>query len=74
MSPAECHHIAAGAAAPRRLSPSYQRTGTLTIHGYDAMLKASDVWLTPDYATANWPMPQRQAAEDIAHRIVGPDT
>lgn len=46
-----------------------QRTGALTIHGYDAMLKASDVWLTPDYATAGWPMPQRKAAEDIARRI-----
>lgn len=46
-----------------------KRTGKLTIHGYDAMLKASDVWLTPDYAAANWPMPQRQAAEDIAYRM-----
>lgn len=46
-----------------------KRTGVLTIHGYDAMLKASDPWLTADYAAANWPMPQRQAAEDIAHRM-----
>lgn len=46
-----------------------KRTGHLTIHGYDAMLKAGDVWITADYDTAGWPMPQRQAAEDIAHRM-----
>jgi len=46
-----------------------KRDGMLTIHGFDAMLKAGDVWLTADYATANWPMPQRMAVEDIAYRM-----
>lgn len=46
-----------------------KRTGTLAIHGFDAMLKASDVWLTEDYAPVNWPMPQRVAVEDIAYRM-----
>ena len=44
-------------------------TGTLTIHGYDAMRRAGDVWLTNDYAFENWPMSQRDAVEDIAYRM-----
>lgn len=46
-----------------------KRTGHLTIHGFDAMLKASDVWLTSDYDYENWPMQQRAAVEDIAYRM-----
>ncbi len=46
-----------------------KRTGTLTIHGFDAMLKASDIWLTEDYAPVNWPMSQRVAVADIAYRM-----
>lgn len=44
-------------------------TGTLTIHGFDAMLKAGDVWLTPEYNYDNWPKSEREAAEDIAARM-----
>ena len=44
-------------------------TGNLTIHGYDAMRKAGDVWLTADYDRDNWPMSQRAAVEDIAYRM-----
>lgn len=46
-----------------------KRTGHLKIHGFDAMLRANDVWLTPEYDHENWPMPQRAAVEDIAFRI-----
>lgn len=46
-----------------------KRTGKLTIHGFDAMLRASDVWLTPDYSYENWPMSQTAAIEDIASRM-----
>lgn len=42
-------------------------TGALTIHGYDAMRKAGDVWdIDP---AASWPMSERAAAEDIARRM-----
>lgn len=46
-----------------------KRTGQLTIHGFDAMLKAGGVWLTSDYDFDNWPMQQRAAVEDIAYRM-----
>lgn len=46
-----------------------QLTGNLTIHGFDAMRRAMDVWLTPDYNYENWPMPTREAVEDIAYRM-----
>lgn len=46
-----------------------KRSGTLAIHGYDAMRKAGEIWLTEDYDTAHWPMPQREAVEDIAYRM-----
>lgn len=46
-----------------------KRTGSLTITGYDAMLKAESVWLNSDYDTENWPMSQQEAAEDIAYRM-----
>ena len=44
-------------------------TGTLTITGYDAMLKAEQTWLTSDYDTETWPMTQADAVSDIAGRI-----
>ena len=44
-------------------------TDTLTIHGFDAMLKAGAVWLTPDYDYDNWPKTETEAAEDIAARM-----
>lgn len=44
-------------------------TGTLTIHGFDAMLKAGAVWLTQDYIYDNWPKTETEAAEDIAARM-----
>ena len=44
-------------------------TGALTVHGYDAMRRAGDVWLTEDYVFENWPMSQRDAVEDIAWRM-----
>lgn len=46
-----------------------KRTGTLDIVGYDAMLKAEEVWLNDDYIYDNWPMPQSEAVADIAYRI-----
>lgn len=46
-----------------------KRTGTLTITGYDAMLKAEQVWLDSTYANANWPMPQNVAVAEIARRM-----
>lgn len=44
-------------------------TGTLTITGYDAMLKSEQTWLTSDYDTETWPMTQADALSDIAGRI-----
>ncbi len=44
-------------------------TGSLTITGYDAMLKAEQTWITDDYATDMWPMSQADAVADIASRI-----
>lgn len=44
-------------------------TGAMTVKGYDAMLKTEQTWLTPDYDTRNWPMPQADAVADIAARI-----
>lgn len=44
-------------------------TGSLKITGYDAMLKAEQIWLTADYATNVWPMSQADAVADIASRI-----
>ena len=44
-------------------------TGALKITGYDAMLKTEQTWLTADYATDMWPMPQSDAVADIASRI-----
>ena len=44
-------------------------TGLLTLHAYDAMLRAGAVWLDSSYDTLNWPMPAQTAAEDIARRM-----
>lgn len=44
-------------------------TGIVTLHAYDAMLKAGAVWLTSDYDGETWPMPVQQAVEDIARRM-----
>lgn len=45
------------------------RTGFLELHGFDAMRRTGEVWLTADYDFENWPMPAQAAAEDIAGRI-----
>lgn len=44
-------------------------SGILTVTGYDAMLKAENVWLNEDYIYDNWPMPQETAVADIAQRM-----
>lgn len=44
-------------------------TGTLSIHGFDAMLKASAVWLTHDYDFDNWPKTESEAVDDITLRM-----
>jgi len=46
-----------------------KRTGALSIHGFDAMRKAGDIWLTSDYDTENWPMNEAAAVSDIAQRM-----
>lgn len=42
-------------------------TGSLEIHGFDAMRRAGAVWDIDPYA--NWPMPEREAVEDIAAQM-----
>lgn len=42
---------------------------TITLSCYDAMLKAEQAWLTPEYESKNWPMPQKDAVNDIASRM-----
>ena len=42
-------------------------TGTLDIHGFDAMRRSGEVWRIDPYA--NWPMGQREAVEDIARQM-----
>lgn len=44
-------------------------TDSLTITGYDAMLKAESVWLNSNYDIENWPMSQIDAVDDIAYRM-----
>lgn len=44
-------------------------TGVLSVHGYDAMLKAEETWLDSSYDTETWPMPAATAVNDIAARI-----
>ena len=44
-------------------------TGVLSVHGYDAMLKAEETWLDSSYDTKTWPMPAATAVADIAARM-----
>lgn len=44
-------------------------TGILSVHGYDAMLKAEETWLDSSYDTETWPMPAATAVADIAQRM-----
>lgn len=44
-------------------------TGVLSVHGYDAMLKAEETWLDSSYDAENWPMPAADAVADIAQRM-----
>lgn len=46
-----------------------KRTGVMTVLGYDAMLKAEQVWLDSSYDTENWPMPVADAVADICARM-----
>ena len=46
-----------------------RETGVLHIHGYDAMLKAEEVWLDSSYDAKTWPMPAATAVADIAQRM-----
>lgn len=42
---------------------------TLSIHGFDAMLKSGQVWLDQDHTFVNWPLSEWDAVRDIASRI-----
>lgn len=42
-------------------------TGALSLHGFDAMRRAGDVWQIDP--AASWPMSEREAVEDIARRM-----
>lgn len=44
-------------------------TGVLSVHGYDAMLKAEEIWLDSSYDAKTWPMPVATAVADIAARM-----
>lgn len=44
-------------------------TGVLSVHGYDAMLKAEQTWLDSSYDAETWPMPVWTAVNDIARRM-----
>lgn len=44
-------------------------TGVLSVHGYDAMLKAEETWLDSSYDSKTWPMPAATAVADIAARM-----
>jgi hypothetical protein len=44
-------------------------TGVLSVHGYDAMLKAEQTWLDNSYDAETWPMPVWTAVNDIAARM-----
>lgn len=44
-------------------------TGVLSVHGYDAMLKAEETWLDSSYDSKTWPMPAATAVNDIAARM-----
>lgn len=44
-------------------------TGVLSVHGYDAILKAEETWLDSSYDAETWPMPAATAVADIAARM-----
>ena len=44
-------------------------TGLMTLHCFDAMLKAEEVWLDPTEDAGEWPMSQASAAAKIARRM-----
>lgn len=44
-------------------------TGVLSVHGYDAMLKAEETWLDSSYDAKTWPIPAATAVSDIATRM-----
>lgn len=46
-----------------------RKTGVLSVHGYDAMLKAEQTWLDSSYDAETWPMPAATAVADIAARM-----
>ena len=46
-----------------------RKTGVLSVHGYDAMLKAEETWLDSNYDTETWPMAVWTAVNDIAARM-----
>ena len=46
-----------------------RKTGVLSVHGYDAMLKAEETWLDSSYDAETWPMPAATAVNDIAARM-----
>lgn len=46
-----------------------RKTGVLSVHGYDAMLKAEETWLDSSYDAETWPMPAATAVADIAARM-----
>lgn len=50
-------------------------SGVTQITAFDAMLKAEEVWLDETHGTANWPMPQSEAVDDISNKLgVGVDS
>lgn len=44
-------------------------TGVMTVVGYDAMLKADQIWLDGSYDEESWPMPVADAVADITARM-----
>lgn len=46
-----------------------RKTGVLSVHGYDSMLKAEQTWLDSSYDAETWPMPVWTAVNDIANRM-----
>lgn len=44
-------------------------TGLMTLHGFDAMLKAEAVWWDPSVDAGEWPMSQEAAVVDIARQM-----
>lgn len=46
-----------------------RKTSVLSVHGYDAMLKAEETWLDSSYDAKTWPMPAATAVADIAARM-----